>query len=643
MCAYGTDRRRGSRVAVGNGASSIAGTPTESTFPSHTDDGFDGSAADDDTSTTSPTTPGTTSSEPVTVPIPVPVKSMPPSSAALPAELHTLVEFFFTTVYPLPSYSFLHPQTTLTQTSQGTLDPCLAHAISAVASHFQPTPTTTTALEASWIQTAESIIWQHLESPTLPRLQALLLVVLYRVETGTFPRAFMLSSLAARAAAALRLNYERTTASDRETRRRVMWSLKFVERYFSMGLPEFELCPVENIYLDLPCCEELFSSSTVTDHGAYQQCVKLEMLRRDIMKLTRSLSVYDAPFPPLPAVLHDFEQHLSRIGAALPNGPSLGSERIAGLVGTPWLARLVLVYLSYHQCHCDLFRLLLRGGYREAAPAVVLDAIDGGLLAKAEALCLQHATAIVDILATLNQHSQRAQLLEYDTAICGYHATRVLLFIAQFSKESNISEEWALSRAELCMASLRRFFPTSKLVRPVLEEMRRSIEVFANRSATTTPSRLASPGVAGSGAGLSAAARVRQRLAIHSLLRQADFGDEEDDSGEARRGASMQEHAVPSPGFSLANPGIWGTTTTTATSSEVLRGASPSYAPGDGGDAGWQVRWFGNPESGERWDADLVLASPTTTANAGVVGPPPLTFPWLQRWEGAPAIRSEMM
>lgn len=356
------------------------------------------------------------------------------------------------------------------------------------------------------------------------------------------------------------------------------------------------------------------------------------MLRRDIVKLTRSLSVYDAPFPQLPGLMQGFEHHLEQIGRELPNGLHLTAERISQLLNTPWLSRQILVYLSFHQAYSDLYRILLRG-YREAAPAVVLDSLDPDLLAKAAHLSLQHATAIVDILATLNQQSQRPQLLEFDSAICGYHATRVLLFIAQFGATPRpIGEEWALSRAELCMASLRRFFPTSRLVRPILDEMKRAITVFSSRSATTTPSRLASPGPAANGGkdvamGLSAAARVRQRLAIHSLLRQADFGDEEEGSGDRKGGEAGQWSISPclTAGLDVLSK---------AASAHSV--PSPGQSPGSGGDL-WDSRWFGNGGFTEQWEPELPIG-PVGGLRSPSQG---FIFPWLQRWGGATGIVEE--
>lgn len=712
-CVYGTDgRRRSSRAATGSVAGSTAGTPTEPVFPPVAES----TTSTEDTSNASPTptTPGTTSLEPAVSAAPA---SQQPAQvpALLPPDLQALVEFYFDHVYPLSSYAFLHPQTTIRQCRDGQLETSLSYAIAAVASYHQGGPTRREQAELSWAQAAEDLTWRDLESPSVPRLQALLLVILYRVETGAFQRAFMLSALAARAAAAMRLNHEREGPSgsssgssnsgsrtSREVRRRVMWSLKLVERYFSTGLPEFELCPVESVYLELPCREHDFSAVSgpdgertpqSCDFGSYHLCVRLEMLRRDLMKLNRSLSLCDAPFPQLEDVMRGFEQHLATAGAELPGGKgSLATpEGVSSLLDSPWLPRRVLVHLSFHHSQCDLYRLLVRG-YREAAPAAVLDAVDPALMARAEELCLEHATAIVDILATLNQVSHRARPLEFDTAICGYHAARLLLYICRPGRSPSSagpSEEWALSRAELCLAALRRFFPSSRLARPVIEEMKRAISVFpsgagaappSSTSPSSPPSRLASPGpsTAGAGgkrdpaAGLSAAARVRQRLAIHSLLRQADFpdGDEQPSSPEETRRGNMGSGPGAGAGGSTSSSAA---TTAAATASHILataaaakapsprlpgiaalemprvppstgfilspRRTSSSSSPSDRGVVEaepWQSGWLEGGFAADKWDSQKIH-------QAGGGGPPSFSFPWLQRWEGANSVAGEMV
>ena len=458
------------------------------------------------------------------------------------------MDYFFDVVYALPSYAFLYRPRTRQKWMNGTLDESLRLAISGVALFHQEAGrkvgTREQFLSEQWIRRAEGIIWDKLESPTVSRLQALLLVILYRVDMGQFQRGFMLLSLAARAAAAMRLNHERSDqhSATLEVRRRIMWCMKLVERYFCIGLPEFELCPLENIYLRMPSCERDFAEGSAgvdrDGPGAYPLCIRLERLRRDIMRLTRSLALCEQPFPSLPGIAQDFEAELNLIGEQIEDGPTLGPEKLSRILHSQWLPRHILLHLSWHQCHCDLYRLFLVG-YREAAPRVVLDALDPDVTSHAVSLSLHHATAIIQILTSLNQQITQARLLEFDTAICAYQATRLVLFLSRTGKSGIVraTEEFALSRAELCLAALKRFFPNSTLVAPMIEEMARAIAAFPSPS-SDEPEQF--PTVRHNRADgrrrekspkqqLSAAAKARQRLAIHSLLRQADFSDGDDD------------------------------------------------------------------------------------------------------------------
>jgi hypothetical protein len=425
-------------------------------------------------------------------------------------------------------------------------------------------------LASNWIQKAEHIVWERLETPTVSRLQALLLVILYRINIGQFQRAFMLLSLAARAAAAMRLNHERSDqhSTTLEVRRRVMWCMKLVERYFCIGLPEFELCPQENIYLRMPSCEADFAEGAAGMEkfgpGAYPLCIKLERIRRDIMRLTRSLALCEQPFPQLPQMVLDFEKDLVAIGEQMQGGPNLTPDKLALALACPWLPRVVLLHLSWHQCHCDLYRLFL-AGFREAAPKVVLDDLAPTYITTAASLCFRHATAIIQILSNLNQQSTQPRLLEFDTAICAYHATRLVLFLSRASQTSpiplniNTTEEFALSRAELCLASLKRFFPASTLAKPIIEEMTRAISAFPSAHSLVEPEKQPSKDKSPQQQ-LSAAAKARQRLAIHSLLRQADFSDGDEDDPSApypyppapRREQMVPERVVERPGLGSA-------------------------------------------------------------------------------------------
>ena len=496
-----------------------------------------------------------------------------------------------------------------------------------------------------WAEHAESHIWQHLESPNIARLQTMLLVVLYRIEMGQLRRAFMLSALAGRAAAAMRLNHERPgkgTVSF-EIRRRLMWSLKFVERYFSHGLPEFELCPVENLYIQLPSLESEFSDGTETmelvdDQGAYRTCVKLEMLRRDIMKLTRSLSLREEPYPQLPQLMEEFQENLDKIAKQYPDISEPLEPVLRRQLADQWLPRHLLMRLSWHQCHCDLYRLILRK-FREAAPQIVVDYLDAPLLDAAEEQCIYHAKCIAQTLAFVNQESQQTRLLEFDFAICAYNASRLLLFVARFGQTSaRPDENFAISRAELCLAALKRFFPKSILVKPIAEEMRRLIDEASNSH--TAPSRLGSPKssvlpLRDPSMQLSTAAKARQRLAVHSLLRQAGFSDGEEEVDEVVEAEKLQSSPknIVSPGMMSSVSQISGSKPDQllyrASSSEVnVKDHTTPITPFD------TEAWQHSLDAGDLlhgWDGE------TAATMTGAPNFRSFTFPWLQReqadWE----------
>lgn len=552
-----------------------------------------------------------------------------------------LIDLFFEHVYPLPSYAFLHPATTRKRFADSSLDLSLINAIAAVSSLRSPGVERDIDQETAWVQEAEGLFWQYLDSPSIVRLQATLLVILYRAETGQLRRAFMLAALAGRAAAAMRLNHERpgSQAVALEVRRRLMWSLKLVERYFSVGLPEFELCPVENLYIQLPCYEYDFGSegdgwAQADDRGAYHLCVKLEMLRRDVMKLTRSLALCEQPFPQLPKLMQDFQHHLQRIGTQLPGGPDLSPTEVGELLGNRWLPRHLLMRLSWHQCHCDLYRLTLRN-FRDSAPKVVVESLPQAFLDEAETSCIHHAQSTVQWLMSLSTMEPR--LLEFDTAICAYTASRLLLFTARFGLSPNRpSEDFALNRAELCLSTVQKFFPTSVLVRPIVEELKRLISVFV---AAEAPSRFSSPKPAANEkgkdptAGLSEEARIRQRLAIHSLLRQAGFSDEEDETDDdpspvARkddRGGHGEGGSAPPVAPSTAQQ------TNNIPMANMDHGTihseqtTPDMQEGDA----WPHKFF---MMGDLWQ-DEDESSASVAPQGAVLTQRSFTFPWLQREE----------
>lgn len=451
-------------------------------------------------------------------------------------EATELVSKFFEHLYPVPSYAFLHPSTTVARCKQGILERSLLLAICALTSLRLNLANVDRETGASWAAHVEEIIWQNLEHPSMPSLQALLLTISYRMETGSFERAFMLTGITARAASAMGLNHEHADLDrvSEEGRRRTLWCFKLLESYFSIGLPEFELCPFECIYLQPPSCEDEFgfarSLADQNELGALNVCVRLLSIRRDIMKLTRELAVCDEPFLQLTQVTRSLERDLLQLRTEMPNNGNVSPADLNNLIDSAWLPRHLMMITLWHGCFCDLYRIFLPG-YPEAPPRTVLGAIDESDIQRAKSICMEHALAAINLLCDLNQACTTPRLLEFANGVCAYHCTRLMLFIARTSSEPYLpSLGFAVSRAELCLAAIKRFFRPSALAQPVLNDMAQLIKAVSSHSSATESIGVFHQAHRGRNFALQIpyVAQPRQRLAVHSLLRQADFSGDED-------------------------------------------------------------------------------------------------------------------
>jgi hypothetical protein len=241
-----------------------------------------------------------------------------------------LVDQYFDQMYPLPSFSFLHQATVTQRCRDKTIDRALQLALCAITSiyfdkHHEK--------HANWAQEAERLILERLEEPSIFKIQASLLLIRYRAAVGQFPRAFIMAGLAARWAAALRLNYEHSklTPVAQEVRRRTFWSLYLLEDSFCVGLKEFELFDPDTIYLQLPCEDIDFLQERYISTGYLQPgkgfepdvlgpraaFVRLAFIRRAIIRLSRKISMKEANLSDLLSSMERFQTDLLRLKTKL--------------------------------------------------------------------------------------------------------------------------------------------------------------------------------------------------------------------------------------------------------------------------------------------------------------------------------------
>lgn len=212
----------------------------------------------------------------------------------------SLVQAYFKHLYPLPEFGFLHQRSLVQRCREGSVQPSLVLALCAVTAQHLMLQPYCPGYVSQWLGKAEEDLMLIIGSPSIPRLQALVLVIRCMIHLGQFSKAFMLTALAARAAAALCLYQERPDLHflAQESRRRLMWACALLDARFSGGLKEYETVPIDAINIQLPCPEEAFqngnptssaslrsaSTDTVELLSLYGVAIRMNMIRRAVMR-----------------------------------------------------------------------------------------------------------------------------------------------------------------------------------------------------------------------------------------------------------------------------------------------------------------------------------------------------------------------
>jgi len=201
---------------------------------------------------------------------------------------------------------FLHRASVLTALHENRLDPLLHKAICAFGA-LVIGDTDLGILSIRLSLEVEQSILSNLYTCTLPRLQALTVLLHLLRAKSSREALWMLLPIAARMAFTLRLNQEHVKDSlcERESRRRLMWSIHLLDTIISAGVDSLAVCPSNQIALRLPSNEYYFSlgmeaktgymlaatsGSPESDMGELSYVVRLMSIRRDILRYVRSSS-----------------------------------------------------------------------------------------------------------------------------------------------------------------------------------------------------------------------------------------------------------------------------------------------------------------------------------------------------------------
>ncbi|OQV08122.1 Fungal specific transcription factor domain-containing protein isoform 2 [Cladophialophora immunda] len=168
-------------------------------------------------------------------------------------------------------WSFHHKPRLLQQIRDGTLDTALAWAMLTLASRYSPTPACfSSPLEASdfFAQRASRAVQLRITSPSLPQVQALLLLTGHKWGAGDGQSAWIYLGIAVRMVQMMGLCSESLNTSDdvsaseafilAEERRRTAWTCFLMESLLSGGGSRARILTSEDMRIQLPCEDEAF-------------------------------------------------------------------------------------------------------------------------------------------------------------------------------------------------------------------------------------------------------------------------------------------------------------------------------------------------------------------------------------------------
>jgi hypothetical protein len=185
-----------------------------------------------------------------------------------------LAEVYFDYVYG-QSYPLLHKPSFMRRLNQGKVPPVLILAMCAISARFSTHPQLRTEpcflRGDDWAQRAREIALKRYDSPNITILIVYLLLGLHEFGTCQGGRSWMFGGMAQRMAYALQLHKENEydplvndpekkplSATDREIRRRTMWSCFLMDRFNSSGTDRPLFVHEQYIEVQLPVKEHLY-------------------------------------------------------------------------------------------------------------------------------------------------------------------------------------------------------------------------------------------------------------------------------------------------------------------------------------------------------------------------------------------------
>lgn len=175
--------------------------------------------------------------------------------------LESHINAYFEYINPIPAYSFIHKPSFLRNFHRNKLDSLSLRCVCGIASRFLQRSNPHQDYVSEWLKEVEGRMWPRMAEMKIENLQILLLLICWYSLDRKISNMWTSSAMAARVAYGMRLNYESTGPMPfipKEVRRRMMWSIFMLDKFYSGGFAELTLCNASTMHLNLTCEERNF-------------------------------------------------------------------------------------------------------------------------------------------------------------------------------------------------------------------------------------------------------------------------------------------------------------------------------------------------------------------------------------------------
>ncbi|KAJ5287937.1 hypothetical protein N7478_003623 [Penicillium angulare] len=321
---------------------------------------------------------------------------------------------------------------------------------------------------SEWAKKAQRLILEALDTVTIEKLMAAVLLHDYAVRMANFANAFMLSGLITRMTQALQINLEYNTdilcqntdvgpsVTARECRRRLMWSCYIMDALVGSGVDQLTLVDEKDMKIQLPCNErnfiqqipcltetlepgnwlkfipgELNSDALMPNMGMMAHFIRHISIRKRVLRYIKHLDEAMVPWAPgseFAALDRDCRAWYENLPASLQFTPNAVYIR----KDSSQLGALCLLHCAHYQTICDLYRLGAPALYKLRA-AFDFPPEQRAFLRHLQEVLFDAARALATIIGETAHHGTKMladswlPTITYDSCrIMVYHLTQIL-------------------------------------------------------------------------------------------------------------------------------------------------------------------------------------------------------------------------